>query len=564
MRNGRSHHQHPVSGSWDVIIVGSGIGGLAAAGLLARHAGKRVLVLERHYTAGGFTHSFTRRGFEWDVGVHYIGQVERRTAILRRLFDHLSDGALEWADLGEVVDTIVIDGERYPLPRGRRAYRDFLVGRFPGTARVIDAYLERTRAAVRQSRGFFVDKALPDLLSRAIGPALRFPALRHARRTVAEVLDELGVDDPRLRGVLTAQWGDYGLPPGQASFIIHAMVVEHYLGGASYPVGGAGRIAATIIPGIERGGGAVVTSAEVERILVRDGRAAGVRLVDGTELTAPVVVSDAGWALTASRLLAPEDAARAGMSAALPGVAPSVGHVSLYVGANGDAAELGLRRSNVWVYPGHDHDAQVARYAADPDAPLPLAYLSFPSAKDPDFARRHPGKATVEVVGIAPYARFAGWEQTRWHRRGDDYEALKAQLSERLLDVLLRECPSLRGRLEHVELSTPLSTRNFAAHPHGEIYGLAHVPARFAARALRPETRLPGLYLAGADLATAGVAGALVGGALAAVAIARRDLLGSLLRARTTVSAPRARGTGDRRGSSQSAGRPAAAPATSG
>ena len=69
MRIGRSYKQHPVTGAWDVIVIGSGIGGLAAAGLLARHAGKRVLVLERHYTAGGFTQTFSRPGFEWDVGL---------------------------------------------------------------------------------------------------------------------------------------------------------------------------------------------------------------------------------------------------------------------------------------------------------------------------------------------------------------------------------------------------------------------------------------------------------------------------------------------------------------
>src|SRR5262249_22824891 len=108
MKIGRSHKQHPVSGAWDIIVVGSALGGLAAAGMLARHAGRRVLVLERHYTAGGFTHTFTRPGWEWDVGVHYIGDVHRPGSVLRRVFDELSDGELEWADMGDVYDTIVI------------------------------------------------------------------------------------------------------------------------------------------------------------------------------------------------------------------------------------------------------------------------------------------------------------------------------------------------------------------------------------------------------------------------------------------------------------------------
>jgi all-trans-retinol 13,14-reductase len=212
-------------------------------------------------------------------------------------------------------------------------------------------------------------------------------------------------------------------------------------------------------------------------------------------------------------------------------VPPSFGHVSLYVGLDRTASELGLARANQWVYPDHDHDRNVARFIADPDAPLPVAYLSFPSAKDPDFERRHPGKATIEVIGVLPWDRVARWDGTAWKKRGDDYDAMKRGLADRLMDVLVRRCPKVAGHVVHAELSTPLSTRQFAAHPHGEIYGLAHNPARFAARDLRVHTRIAGLYLTGADVVTAGVGGALMAGVLTATVIARRNLLGHILRA---------------------------------
>jgi all-trans-retinol 13,14-reductase len=221
-------------------------------------------------------------------------------------------------------------------------------------------------------------------------------------------------------------------------------------------------------------------------------------------------------------------------------VPPSLSHVSLYVGARGTTEELGLAPGNLWVYPGADHDAQVARYVRDPDAPLPVAYLSFPSAKDPDFARRHPGKSTIEVIGVAPYDWFARWEDTRWRKRGDDYDVFKGRLADRLRDALFAQLPQLRDRLEHVELSTPLSTRHFAGHPRGEIYGLSHGPARFAVRALRPRTKIPGLYLTGADICTAGVGGALMGGVLAASVVTRKNLVGAIL-AGAPSSSPSAR-----------------------
>ena len=82
MASGLPYKQAKLAETWDAIVIGSGIGGLTAAVLLGVHAGKRVLVLERHYEAGGFTHTFHRPGYEWDVGLHYIGQILLRLRFL--------------------------------------------------------------------------------------------------------------------------------------------------------------------------------------------------------------------------------------------------------------------------------------------------------------------------------------------------------------------------------------------------------------------------------------------------------------------------------------------------
>ncbi len=532
MRLGRSYKQHgipdPGPGGWDAIVVGSGLGGLACAAMLARHAHQRVLVLERHYTAGGFTHTFHRPGYEWDVGVHYVGDVHRPGTLLRRAFDHLSDGQLAWEDLGEVYDQIIIGDDVYDFVRGRENFRARMHAYFPRQKDAIDRYLQRVREAVRTSKRFFMEKALPPSVARFVGGVLRKPALRDTQATVAQVLGEL-TDDPRLRGVLAGQYGDYGLPPGQASFFMHALLVGHYLGGGAYPVGGSGRIAQTIMPGIERAGGAVITNADVAQVVVERGRAVGVRLAGGEEIRARKIISDAGRAITYGRLLAPADAAHAGLAPKVPGVAPSFSHISLYVGLKQTAEELRLARANQWVYPDHDHDRNVARYVADPEAPLPVAYLSFPSAKDPDFTTRYPGRGTVEVIGLAPWQWFSSWQGSSWKKRGGDYDALKARLTARLTEALLSRCPQLAGAIDHVELSTPLTTQHFVGHPEGEIYGLDHSPARFAARDLRPHTGVRGLYLTGADVCTAGVGGALMGGLLTATVVGKRNMIGAIV-----------------------------------
>lgn len=531
-RIGRSYKQAPVDERYDAIVIGSGLGGMTTALLLAQR-GKRVAMLERHYVLGGFTHVFRRKGYEWDVGVHYVGEVHRPQSVLRQLFDHVTGGELQWAEMGEVYDRIVFGDDEYPLRAGVPAFKAGLRERFPTTAhaKAIDAYVDEVFAAVKASRSFFVEKALGSLGAWAAGGLMRRKYLGYARKTTWEVLRSL-TDDPRLLAVLTGQYGDYGLPPKQSSFGMHASLVKHYFAGGCYPVGGSARIAETIVARIEAAGGVAFTNAGVETLLMEDGTVVGVRMEDGREIRAPLVVSNTGVVNTFSRLVPAAERARLGLAQALARVEPSAAHASLYVGLDRSATALGLPRANYWIYPegGYDHDANVARYLADEDAPLPVAYISFPSAKDPDFERRHPGRATIEVVTLAPWERFAGWADRPWKKRGPEYEACKAKLEQRLLEPLLRHEPQVREAIALTELSTPLSTRHFTAYAHGEIYGLSHDPGRFEQRFLRPKTPVKNLWLTGQDICTCGVGGALLSGFLTASAITGENLVTSSLR----------------------------------
>jgi all-trans-retinol 13,14-reductase len=338
-------------------------------------------------------------------------------------------------------------------------------------------------------------------------------------RTTWEVLSEL-TDDPELIAVLTGQWGDLGLPPKRSSFVIQALIAKHYLHGGFYPVGGAWRIADTILPRIRATGGEVFTYARVEQVLVQEGRACGVRMADGTEIAARCVISDAGAINTFARLLPAEVSGQHGYDRLIEGVKPSIGHLGVYIGLQGTAEDFRLPKTNYWIYPGNDYDAALDRFLADPNGPFPAVYISFPSAKDPDFARRHPGKATIEIVAPAPYETFAPWAERTWGQRGDDYEALKCAYGERLLEHLYDKVPQVRGRIDYWEVSTPLSMRWFCGWERGELYGLDHDPTRMRQRWLRPRTKVPGLWLTGQDIMSCGVSGAMMGGLAAATAIA--------------------------------------------
>ena len=532
-----SYKQHPLDDRWDAIVIGSGIGGLATAALLSKHAAKKVLVLERHYAAGGYTHSFQRPGYSWDVGVHYIGDLRDPASPLRAAFDYLTGGQLEWAPMPDVYDRVVMGGRTFDFPTGRERLRSRLKDYFPAEAPAIDRYLAAVQSAQKASGLYFAEKAIPRPIARLAGGFLRAPFLRWASHSTLDVLRRF-TQNEELIAVLTAQWGDYGLPPAHSSFGIHAMVAAHYFNGASYPVGGAGRIAETITPTIERNGGKVVVSADVQEIIVLNGKAAGVRMADGREFRANLAISDAGVRNTFQRLVRePQPILRD-----LQRVPGSVAHLSLYIGVKQSARDLGLTGTNLWIYPSSnggacDHDANFARFQHDPSAPFPALYISFPSAKDPEFERRHPGRATLEGVVFVPYQWFARWEDSRWKHRAAEYDEFKQAFAHRIQSEVERNVPAVAGKIDCAELSTPLTTRHFMAYQQGEAYGLAATPERFRLRCLTPHTSIRNLYLTGQDVVSLGVAGALFGGVVTASAILGRNLMSTVTKpARTAVA----------------------------
>lgn len=522
-----SYKRQGLDDSWDAIVIGSGIGGLATAALLSLYAGKKVLVLERHYTAGGYTHIFHRPGYEWDVGLHYIGRVQDETSTVRKAFDQISNGQLQWEPMPDVYDRFVIGDQAYEFVSGAARFRDRLNDYFPHESTAIGRYIKAVQSAAKASDLYFAEKAIPRTIAFLFGGCMRAPLMRWAKRTTADVVGSF-TRDQHLLGLLTAQWGDYGLPPSQSSFGLHALIANHYLEGASYPVGGASRVAATIAPVIERSGGKIVVNAEVAEVLLENKRAIGVRMVDGRELRAPIVVSDAGARNTFERFLAGNVGNHRKVADQIRSIPPSLAHLCLYVGVKETAASLGIAGTNIWVHPTPDHDANLKRFASDPKAAFPSVYISFPSAKDPDFERRHPGRATVEVVTFVPYRWFERWQESSWRRRGSDYDAFKQQLSNRLQEELIRQVPVLIGKIDYAELSTPLSTRHFMNYQHGEMYGLSGTPERFRLRCLTPKTPVRELYLTGQDVTSLGVTGALFGGVLTASAILRRNLMGMI------------------------------------
>ena len=495
----------------DVIVIGSGMGGLTTAALLARLHGRKVLVLERHYRAGGFTHTFSRPGgFSWDVGVHYVGELNL-PGVMQQAVQVATGGRVRWATMPEGYDRLRFPGFEFVVRAGKEHFRADLRAAFPAERAGIDRFFRDVEAATRWLPFLGARSLLPrPLLALASAWLGRNRAL--ARLTTRQWLDA-HLRDERLKGVLGARWGDYGLPPAQSSFLAHAIITRHYLEGGLYPVGGAGELARACQAVIEAAGGEVRVNAGVARILVEDGRAVGVELAQGEVLRAKVIVSDAGARATFLKLLGPavEVPFRVELDRAPTGMA----HLSLYLGLSASPARLGLDGSNLWLHDEVDQDALFARRDEVFSGTVPHATLFFPSLKDPE-AHAH----TAEVIVPVDSARFAAWAGTRWMKRGPEYLAMKAQLGDAILARAEREVPGLSALVVRRELSTPLSTEHFTGHRGGEIYGLEATPERFERTYLTSRTLVPGLFLAGADALMLGIGGALMSGVMCTAAVA--------------------------------------------
>ena len=435
--------------------------------------------------------------------------------------------------------------EAFQIPRGRAAWMQALLEAFPAEKKGLERYRADMVAFAKVGLVYQIWRSFVpgSWLSENLFSVMAKKMTTFSQVSAAERLDKI-TTNRRLRALLSyISLGCCGLPPTEIQYGLVTGLHTHFAEGGYYPEHGAGHVAAAMVRQIEKYGGRVILRSTVDRVLVDDdGKAAGVQLLSkrthGVRVMAPVVISTIGIHLTVDKLLrpptynddfrdplqSPGDTVREDLSAKLGTLERTLGHIYVFVGIDGDGDRLGLPATNTWEFPDLDLTKGRKAFLEDPEAPFGYVGLAFPSQKDPTHAARHPGKSTaVLLAGDVPWSWFQEWEDTRVHNRGDEYEAFKARFQKRLLDVMYRIYPQLKGKVAYVNVGTPLDTNFYLGKVHGSSYGLKLNVAKAKADVdwIRPAMKgLPeNMFIAGQDLTCDGFAPAVLSGLMCAAAV---------------------------------------------
>lgn len=463
--------RQPPEPFYDAVVIGSGVGGLILANLLARE-GLKVLLAEQHYMVGGYCSTFRRGGYTFDAATHFYPLLGNPETLTGRLLGELGV-TTGWVKMDPVDTFHFPDGTRFAVPADFDAYLAKLKGEFPEEAGALDSFF----AAVREVY-------LLGLLHYFRGrPAGQVPRLApYLDLTVREALDRW-FRDPRLKLLLTADCPHWGSPPGRTSFVFDSMLRLSYFLGNYYPVGGSQAFADDLARCFEAWGGQILTSTPVRRIVIEDGAARGVELetlrgpMAGLRSTvrAGAVISNADLRQTLEELVG-ERHLPPGALDELRRLRPSFPCWLTHLGLRGVPGEV-LEQAQGYYWDSWEMD-RVGRDA--------LRFKLFaPTLYEPAMAPEGEHVLIVQKVLEMDYDAVADWPA---HKRG---------IEDFIFGHLERVIPGIGARIAVRGSASAQTSQRFTWNQRGAMLGWEMSPGQLGEGRPALETAVPGLYCVG-------------------------------------------------------------------
>ncbi len=484
----------------DVVVIGAGIGGLTCALELARQ-GFKVSVIEQHRVAGGYAHSFRRKGYHFDISHHFIGGLapgDMTHGILNTLgvFEKLRPRRLKTLFEAEFPDlSIVIPNHRGgPLEELCRLFPDERVG------------------LTKLFR--FLPKVKNDVFAPSFDPEFNLPpekriSQKYVNRVFDVILSEY-IKDPRLKSIIGQQWVYIGLPPSLACATFSTCVFcGSYLEGAYHITGGGAALVRAMVERLRELGGECITRTEVERIVVEDGAASGVLLQNGKFVAATLVISNADPFKTFFELV-PGDEISKIYRYRLEQMEGSLSLYAMYLGFNCPPSQLGIPSGNFFHnYQWGCDDAYRTILDHNIDNTTWCA-TSYEKTKVSTFPEK------TGIVSFAELTPARDW----LNLDKETYKTVKNQVEERLLNKYCKRFPGMREHIAVKEFATPRTMARYTRNQFGSVYGLAQTKEQSDTKRLRNRSPVKGLFLTGSwTWSGGGYEGAMMAGVQTAASV---------------------------------------------
>ncbi len=471
------------------MVIGAGNGGLAAALTLA-DAGKRVLLAERHNLPGGFATSFVRGRFEFEASLHELCDfgTPGNSGNLYALFEELGVlDKIEFVTVPEAYRAITLDtGEDYTMPFGVQNFIDKMESYVPGSRESTTTFFaladecRRAMAYLTQMRGN------PDT---AVLKSEYPNFMRVAAYPIDKVLNAIKMPK-KAQEIINVYWSYLGTPEDQLSFLHYALMVNLYIThGAQIPKNRSHGISCALADTIIEKGGEIWYNAEVEHIITKNGRVAGVRFADGKEVATEHVVSNASPHLVYGRMVdkadIPEEELKLANARSLAGRG-----VSMFLGLNKSPEELGLHDYSYFIY--HSLDTK-AEFGGMSSIENPAQVTVCLNAALPDCS---PKGTTILYFTSLYFSDFFGDIANE-----ENYFEIKEKMANCLIDGFEKATGAkIRDCIEEIEVGTPVTYAHYTGAPQGSIYGylltgLDNMMPRIMC--MYTEKHLPGLHFCG-------------------------------------------------------------------